>query len=63
MFDLLRYVANGTKLRVALTVPYAKYQVGKRPIFPTQGGPLPADYSRTLVSVSGQVCREEIGPR
>src|SRR5271170_1529816 len=33
----IRYVAIGAMLRVALGVRYAKYQVGKRPVFPTQG--------------------------
>lgn len=54
----IRYVAIGTKLRVALGVSYAKYQVGKRPVFPTQGGLLPASYSRTLERVTQEVCAE-----
>lgn len=48
----IRYVAIGTKLRVALGVAYAKYQVGKRPIFPTQGGLLPLAYSRKLAEIA-----------
>lgn len=62
--DLVRYVkyvAIGTKLRVALGVPYAKYQIGRRPIFPTQGGALPAEYVQTLQRVAVQVVREEMG--
>lgn len=59
----VHYVAIGTKLRVALGVPYAKYQIGKRPVFPTQGGQLPAEYQRTLQRIAVAVCREEIGPR
>ena len=52
------YVAIGTKLRVALGVPYAKYQIGKRPVFPRQ---LPEDYSRALERAAVDVCREELG--
>lgn len=63
MEKLLVYVANGTKLRVKLAVPYAKYQIGKRPVFPTQDGALPTSYRDTLASVTSRVCREEIGPR
>jgi hypothetical protein len=44
----LRYVAVGTKLRVALGVRYAKYQIGKRPVFPRQGELLPEAYSKIL---------------
>jgi hypothetical protein len=56
----IRYVAIGTKLRVALGVPYAKYQVGKRPVFPTQDGVLPATYSRTLERVTREVAAESL---
>lgn len=56
----LRYVANGTKIRVALTVPYAKYQIGKRPVFPKQGGTLPAEYTETLQRVAVDVIKQEI---
>lgn len=59
LFDFLHYVAIGTKLRVALGVRYAKYQIGRRPVFPTQGGALPSSYIRTLQRVSVRVCREE----
>lgn len=62
--DLVRYVkyvAIGTKLRVALGVPYAKYQIGRRPIFPTQGGALPPEYVQTLQRAAVDVCRRELG--
>jgi len=56
----LYYVAIGTKLRVALGVPYAKYQIGKRPVFPTQGAPLPEAYSETLARIAVDVCKAEM---
>jgi hypothetical protein len=52
----VRYVANGTKIRVALGVPHAKYQIGKRPIFP-RVGLLPVAYQRKL----DEIVREEMG--
>lgn len=57
----ISYVAIGTILRVALGVPYAKYQIGKRPVFPRQGAPLPPSYVRTLKATTGVVCRAELG--
>lgn len=55
------YVAIGTKLRVALGVPHAKYQIGKRPVFPRQGSKLPLAYVGKLDEVTQRVCREELG--
>ena len=57
----IKYVAIGTKLRVALGVAYAKYQLGRRPIFPTQGAPLPASYSKVLEETAAAVIRRELG--
>lgn len=57
----LRYVAVGTKLRVALGVAYAKYQIGKRPVFPRQGGALPLDYVRALEKSADEAARDELG--
>lgn len=56
----VHYVAIGTKLRVALGVPYAKYQIGKRPVFPRQGGALPIEYVRTLQRTAADVVRTEM---
>lgn len=56
----IHYVAIGTKLRVALGVPYAKFQIGKRPVYPTQGGALPRDYRETLARTAVAVVREEM---
>ncbi len=44
----LRYVVvDGTKLRVSLGAPYARYQIGKRKVFPAQRR-LPVAYTRAL---------------
>lgn len=56
----LRYVAIGTKLRVALPVKYAKYQVGKRQVFPRAGAALPTDYAKTLEQVSRDTLEAEL---
>ncbi len=47
----IRYVAIGTKLRVSLGVKYAKYQIGKRPVYPRQGAPLPKKYVEALSEI------------
>lgn len=56
----IRYVAIGTKLRVALGVKYAKYQIGRRPVFPRQGGDLPQPYVEALQRVAVRVVKEEL---
>jgi len=56
----IQYVAIGTLLRVRLAVDYAKYQVGKRPVFPTQGSPLPAVYRNALAQAAADVIRAEV---
>jgi hypothetical protein len=57
----VRYVAIGTKLRVSLGVAYAKYQIGRRPVFPKQGGALPTEYARALERTAVDVVRREMG--
>lgn len=57
----LRYVATGTKLRVALGTPYAKYVLGKRPALPRQGDPLPDAYVEALKRTTAEVIRAELG--
>lgn len=47
----ITYVAIGTILRVALGVPYARFQVGRRPIFPRQDEP-PKPYVDVLEQVT-----------
>lgn len=59
--DKLYYRSIGTKLRVALGVDHAKYQIGKRPVFPSQGGALPTSYSDALKRTAVAVCRAELG--
>ena len=55
------YAAIGTKIRVALGVVYAKYQIGKRPVFPRQTAGLPLDYVQTLQRTAVRVVRRELG--
>lgn len=57
----VHFVSVGTKLRVALGVKYAKYQVGKRPITPRQGEPLPKAYSDALKKATDSVISAELG--
>jgi hypothetical protein len=57
----IQYVAIGTKIRVALGVSYAKYVIGKRPVFPAQGGALPVAYGDVLARTAVAVCRAEMG--
>lgn len=59
----IKYVAIGTKLRVALGVRYAKYQIGKRPVFPRQAGDLPDNYVQALKRVAVQVVKQELNGR
>ncbi len=51
----ISYTAIGTKIRVVLGVRYAKYQIGRRPVFPRQGAPLPRPYVDALTSTSRDV--------
>ena len=57
----IHYVALGTKIRVALSVRYAKYQVGKRPVFPKQYGALPPSYMQALQRTAVRIVRQELG--
>lgn len=59
----LLYRAIGTKIRVSLGVAYAKFQIGKRPVFPRQGGELPESYQQALRRTAVQVVKEEMGGR
>lgn len=56
----VKYVAIGTKLRVALGVRYAKYQIGKRPVFPKQVGDLPDTYVQALQRLAVRIVKEEL---
>lgn len=57
----IRYVAVGTRLRLALGVAHAKYVIGRRPVYPKQGEPLPAAYTAALKSATDAVIRAELG--
>ena len=57
----IKYVAIGSRIRVSLGVPYAKFQIGKRPVFPRQAGDLPESYQRALQRIAVQVVKEEMG--
>lgn len=56
----VRYVAIGTRLRVALTTRYAKYQVGRRPVTPRQGSALPSEYTAALKRATAEVITAEV---
>ena len=57
----VKYVAVGTKIRLALGVSYARYLIGSRPIAPKQGEGLPVAYTQALSQVVADVCRRELG--
>ena len=57
----VKYVAVGTKIRLALGVSYARYLIATRPIAPKQGQGLPVSYSQALSRVTADVCRRELG--
>jgi len=60
LLNTLEYVAIGTLLRVALAVSYAKYQVGRRPVTPRQGEPLPIVYLNALALAAKSACQAEL---
>lgn len=56
----VRYVAIGTRLRLALGTSYAKFQVGRRPVTPRQGAALPGAYVAALDEAVRRVLGEEL---
>jgi hypothetical protein len=52
------FVASGTRLRARLGPSYAKYQLGKRPIFPR--GKLPISYVEAIRRNTNAVIRAEL---
>jgi len=54
------YIAIGTKLRAKLGPSYAKYQIGKRPVFPRAGAHLPIAYVGTLRAKAGEIIRADL---
>lgn len=57
----IRYVADGARIRCIIGVKYAKYQIGKRPVFPPRGAPLPAPYRDAIDRAVGPVYRAFYG--
>lgn len=55
----ISYVAIGTRLRARLGPSYAKYQVGRRPVFP--GSKLPVSYNEALRKKTNAVIEAELG--
>ncbi|HXG69992.1 MAG TPA: hypothetical protein VNJ04_05185 [Gemmatimonadaceae bacterium] len=55
----VRFVATGTKLRVALGTSYIKYHLGKRPITP-RNGELPVKYGQALADVTQKIATEAL---
>lgn len=56
----LGYVATGTRIRCQLGVSYAKYQIGRRPVFPSQSAALPRAYTEALESATKSVITKEL---
>jgi len=59
----VRYTAVGTRIRAVLTVPYAKYQIGKRPIFPRAGAKLPISYRTAIGKSVDDVVKRHMGAK
>jgi hypothetical protein len=59
--NFVEYKSIGTLLRIALGVSYAKYQIGKRKVFPTQGSPLPVSYRAALDNAVQSAVAQELG--
>jgi hypothetical protein len=56
----IRYKAIGTRIRVELGTSYAKYQVGRRPTFPTQTSALPPAYADALKASLAEALSVEV---
>lgn len=54
----VRYVAIGTAVRCALGVKYAKYQIGKRRVFPHKNSLLPVAYREAIVKAVNPILQE-----
>ena len=55
------YVSTGTLLRTRLGPPYAKYQVGKRPILPRNGARMPVSYAAAIHKRATAIIADELG--
>ncbi len=56
----IRFVAAGGRIRVRLGVSYAKFQIGKRPVFPRKGQALPASYLEVLRTAAREIMTAEV---
>lgn len=56
----LRAVATGTKLRFAMSVRYAKYQIGKRRILPAGGQGIPYSWNLRIRQIAGDEIRASL---
>lgn len=54
----IHYKAFGTKLRCVLGPKYAIYQIGKRPVYPRNGGKLPKEYNDRLSELAARMIEE-----
>lgn len=59
----VRYVAIGAILRAHLGPPYAKYQVGLRPVYPRFGKRLPVSYVAALSKTANAIIRRRLRGR
>lgn len=56
----IHYVATGNKLRCVLGPGYAKYQIGKRQVFPRMGSKLPDSYIEAIKSVTAEAIEKSL---
>lgn len=56
------YRAYGRTVKVALGVPYAKYQIGKRPVYPKRHVTLPDRYQAILLTLFRTTIDREFKP-
>lgn len=56
----LAFVAAGGRIKCRLGVRYARYQIGKRPVFPRRGAPLPAAYLDVLRAAAVRILRDGV---
>lgn len=56
----LSFVAIGVLLRMRLAARHAKYQVGRRPVSPRQGEPLPLAWREALARTARDVLTAEV---
>lgn len=60
LLNVTHYVAIGTRIRVRLSVAWAKFQIGRRPITPKQNESLPDAYRKALVETTREQGKAEL---